>query len=203
MSAASSFRLRPPESSLLVIDVQEKLLPAIAATPQLLVNISFLLDAARLLDIPSLATEQYPAGLGRTAAVLAERLPAERPAKLDFSCCGVPDLVARLRQGSRSTVVLCGIETHVCVLQTALDLLETGLKVAVAADAVAGRLPLDHDLALRRMERAGALVTTCETVVFEWLGTAAAPQFKAISGLIRQRSRAVAALTPSEPLHGT
>src|SRR5262245_32956984 len=104
MSAGSSFRLRPAESSLLVIDVQEKLLPAIAETPRLLLNISFLLDVARLLDVPTLATEQYPAGLGPTAPVLAERLPAERPAKLDFSCCGVPDIVARFRQGGRSTV---------------------------------------------------------------------------------------------------
>jgi len=203
MSVRSSFRLRPAESSLLVIDVQEKLLPAIADTPRLLLNIGFLLDAARFLDVPMIATEQYPAGLGSTAAVLAERLPAERPAKLDFSCCGVPELVARLRQGERSSVVLCGIETHVCVLQTALDLVDAGLDVAVAADAVAGRMALDHEIALRRMERAGALVTTCETIAFEWLGTAAAPQFKAISGLIRQRSKAVAGLTSSGRSHGT
>jgi len=203
MSVGSTFRLRPAESSLLVIDVQEKLLPAIVETPRLLLNIGFLLDAARLLEVPMIATEQYPAGLGRTAAVLAERLPAERPAKLDFSCCGVPDLIARLRQGGRSSVVLCGIETHVCVLQTALDLCAAGLNVAVAADAVAGRLPLDHDLALRRMDRAGALVSTCETIAFEWLGTAAAPQFKTISGLIRQRSKALDALTTSGRSHGT
>ena len=103
MPAGSSFRLRPAESSLLVIDVQDKLLPAIAETPRLLRNIVFLLDAGRLLDVPALATEQYPSGLGRTAPVLAERLPAERPAKLDFSCCGVPDLLPRLRQGGRSS----------------------------------------------------------------------------------------------------
>ena len=202
MSVAPTFRLRPAESSLLVIDVQEKLLPAIAETPRLLLNIGFLLETARLVDVPTIATEQYPAGLGGTAAVLAERLPAERPAKLDFSCCGVPNLVARFRQGGRSSVVLCGIETHVCVLQTALDLCDAGLNVAVAADAVAGRLALDHELALRRMERAGALVTTCETITFEWLGTAAAPQFKAISGLIRQRSKALDGLTTSGRSHG-
>jgi nicotinamidase-related amidase len=198
-----SFRLCPAESSLLVIDVQERLLPAIPSTPRLLLNIKFLLDVARLLDVPPLVTEQYPSGLGSTAVELLERLPAERPAKLDFSCCGVPDMVARLRYGGRSTVVLCGIETHVCVLQTALDLLAAGLKVAVAADAVAGRLALDHELALRRMERDGALLTTCETIAFEWLGTAAAPQFKAISGLIRQRTRGLAELSTSELSHGT
>jgi len=203
MSVGSTFRLRPAESSLLVIDVQEKLLPAIAETPRLLLNIGFLLDAARLLEVPMIATEQYPAGLGRTAAVLTERLPAERPAKLDFSCCGVPDLIARLRHGGRTSVVLCGIETHVCVLQTALDLCAAGLNVAVAADAVSGRFPLDHDLALRRMDRAGALVTTCETIAFEWLGTAAAPQFKAISGLIRQRSKALDALILWGRSHGS
>jgi nicotinamidase-related amidase len=203
MSVGSSFRLRPSESSLLVVDVQEKLLPAIPTTPRLLLNIGFLLDASRLLEIPARATEQYPSGLGPTASVLAERLPAQRPAKLAFSCCGIPDLVARLKQGGRSSVIVCGIETHVCVLQTVLDLLDAGLKVAVAADAVGGRLALDHELALRRMERAGALITTCETVVFEWLGTAAAPQFKAVSGLIRQRTRALATLTAPESSHGS
>src|SRR5262245_66370110 len=138
MSVGSSFRLRPAESSLLVIDVQEKLLPAIAETPRLLLNIGFLLDAARLLEVPAIATEQYPAGLGRTAPVLAERLPAEPPAKLDFSCCGVPDLVARLRQGGRATAVVCGIRSSGSVLHPVLELCDAGINVAEAESAVHG-----------------------------------------------------------------
>jgi nicotinamidase-related amidase len=180
---------------LLVIDVQEKLLPAVPDAPRMLLNVAFLLDAAKLLDVPALATEQYPTGLGRTAPAVADRLPPDLPAKQAFSCCAVPGLVARVRRGDAPTAVLCGMETHVCVLQTGLDLLAEGVQVAVAADAVAARLALDHDLALRRLEREGAVLTTAETVVFEWLGTAAAPQFKAASALVRQRTRALSDLT--------
>jgi nicotinamidase-related amidase len=197
------FRLRPAECTLLVIDVQEKLLPAIAEGPRLLVNVAFLMDAAPLLGVPAVATEQYPKGLGKTARAIAERLPAAPPEKLAFSCCAVPDLVRRLRGDGRSVAVLCGIETHVCVLQTALDLLGAGVGVAIAADAVASRFAVDHDLALRRAERAGALVTTAETVVFEWVGTAAAPQFKAVSSLVQQRARALQALAAPGVPHGT
>ncbi len=182
-------RFTAADTALLVIDVQEKLLPAIPAAPALLLNLSFLLDAARLLAVPVLATEQYPKGLGPTCAALADKLPAERPAKQVFSCAAVPEVTAALRAGGRSAVLLAGIESHVCVLQTGLDLLGQGFRVAVAADAVAGRFAPDHELALRRLERAGAVLTTAETAVFEWVGTAAAPAFKAVSALVQERAR--------------
>ena len=182
-------RLSAADSALLVIDVQEKLLPFIPQTPELLLNLTFLLDAARLLDVPVLATEQYPKGLGPTNPAIAERLPANLPAKVAFSCAAVPEVTAGLNQRNRTVVLLAGIETHVCVLQTALDLLERGRTVFVAADAVAGRFARDHELALRRMERAGAVLTTVETAAFEWLGSAGAPQFKAVSALVQERMR--------------
>jgi nicotinamidase-related amidase len=182
-------RLSAADSALLVIDVQEKLLAAIPQAPALLLNLTLLLDVARRLDVPVLATEQYPKGLGPTAAAVAERLPAGPPAKVAFSCVAVPEVVAGLQQGGRSAVLLAGIEAHVCVLQTALDLLGRGLTVFVAADAVASRYEVDRDIALRRLERAGAVLTTAETAAFEWLGTAAAPQFKAVSTLVQERMR--------------
>jgi nicotinamidase-related amidase len=183
------------DSALLIIDVQEKLLPAIPDAPRLLLNLTFLLDAARIIGVPTLATEQYPKGLGPTHAAIAERLPADRPAKVAFSCGGVPEIVAGL--SGRTAVLLAGIEAHVCVLQTALDLIGHGRRVFVAADAVASRDPFDREIALRRLERAGAVVTTAETAAFEWLGTAAAPGFKAVSLLVQERSRRLRELSSS------
>lgn len=180
-------RLDAAESALLVIDVQEKLLPAIADTPRLLLNLSFLLDVAKAVGVPVLATEQYPKGLGRTHSAIAERLPPTLPAKVAFSSAGVPEVVAGL--AGRPSVLLAGIEAHVCVLHTALDLLDRGTRVFVAADTVASRHPADRDIALRRLEQAGAVLTTAETAAFEWLGTSAAPAFKTVSLLVQDRSR--------------
>jgi nicotinamidase-related amidase len=180
-------RLTAADSALLIIDVQEKLLPAIQGAPRLLLNLSFLLDAARAVGVPVLATEQYPKGLGPTHHLIADRLPADRPAKVMFSCGGVPEVIAGL--AGRPSVLLAGIEAHVCVLQTALDLLGRDFRVFVAVDAIASRDDGDSDVALRRMEQAGAVLTTAETAAFEWLDTAAAPAFKAISALVQDRSR--------------
>lgn len=185
-------RLAPTDSALLIIDVQEKLLPAIPGVPQLLTNLSFILDAAHVVGVPILATEQYPKGLGPTHPAITDRLTAHRPAKVVFSCGGVPEVIAGL--AGRPSVVLAGIEAHVCVLQTALDLLSRGLRVFVAADAVASRDEFDRRIALRRLDQAGAVLTTVETAAFEWLGTAASPGFKAMSKLVQDRSRRLSEL---------
>ncbi|GIW96255.1 MAG: hydrolase [Pirellulaceae bacterium] len=173
------------ESALLVVDVQEKLLPLIPGSSRLVWNIARLIDAAKLLGVPCAATEQYPKGLGGTHPELAARLP-ERPAKQRFSCCGCGGIPDRWAERGLTKIVVAGIETHVCVLQTVLDLLSEGFRVYVVADAVAARHPLDHDIALRRMDSQGAILTTCESVMFEWCETSAAPEFKQISPLIRQ-----------------
>src|SRR5438876_6656358 len=149
-------------------------------------DVGFLIDAARLLDMPVQATEQYPKGLGPTVPDLARRLP-ERPDKTTFSSCAAPGVVETLRRAARPKVVLAGIEAHVCVLNTALDLLALGFRVYVAADAVASRYPTDREFALRRLEQAGAILTTAEACVFEWIGGASHPQFKAMSTLIQER----------------
>jgi nicotinamidase-related amidase len=176
------------DTGLLVIDVQEKLMPLIHGAADVTRNVAFLLDAARLLGLPAQATEQYPKGLGPTVSELAARLP-ERPAKTAFSSCAVPAVVENFRRAARPKIVLAGIETHVCVLHTALDLLALGFRVYVAVDAVSSRYPLDHAYALRRMEQAGAVLTTSETCVFEWLGGSAHPQFKAVSALVQERMK--------------
>jgi nicotinamidase-related amidase len=180
-------RLEPATSAVLVVDVQEKLMPKILDADTIVRNIAFVLDAAPLLGVEVRATEQYPKGLGPTVAELARRLP-ERPDKLTFSCCGVPGLTDGLRRRGRRQVLLLGIEAHVCVLQTALDLLAENYEVHVAVDAVGSRFAVDRDTALRRLEGAGAVPTTVETAVFEWTGGSAHPNFKAISALVRQRA---------------
>jgi nicotinamidase-related amidase len=176
------------DTGLLVIDVQEKLVPKLFDAAPLVRNIAFLLDAAQLLNMPVQCTEQYPRGLGPTVPELAGKLPL-RPDKVAFSCCAVPSVVQTFQREARPKIVLCGIETHVCVLHTALDLLALDFRVFLAVDAVGSRSRIDHDIALRRLEQAGVVLTTSEMCVFEWIGGAGHSQFKAISRLIQERMK--------------
>jgi len=176
------------DTALLVVDVQEKLTAAIADAPRVIWNIRRLIDAARILGLPVSATEQYPKGLGPTVAELAGRLGAV-PSKLTFSAGGCPELSAwlqELRDRGVYKMLLCGIEAHVCVAQTAMDLMADGWRVFVAIDAVGSRFDADYQAALRRMDSAGAVLTTVEAAMFEWCETAAAPEFKQISRLARE-----------------
>jgi nicotinamidase-related amidase len=182
-------RLSALNSVLLVVDVQDKLLAAMPDAAGLVRDVAFLLDVANLLKVPALATEQYPQGLGPTNAELVRRLPGERPAKVAFSSCGAPGLLTELRRLDRSNVIVAGMETHVCVLHTTLDLLAEGLQVFLAVDVVQSRFRVDHDTALRRLEGAGAVPTTAEAVAFEWLGGSDHPQFKPVSRLIQDRMK--------------
>ena len=183
---AHATQMSAADTALLVIDVQEKLLPKIPDAAALTLNIAFLIDAARLLHMPVQATEQYPRGLGTTVPELAGRLP-ERPDKVAFSSCAVPAVVETFHREARPKVVLAGIETHVCVLHTALDLLADDFRVYIAVDAVGARYRIDHDAALRRLEQAGAVLTTTEGCAFEWVGGAGHPRFKDMSRLVQQR----------------
>lgn len=183
-------QLSARDSALLVIDVQEKLMARIPSADATTRNIAFLVDVAKLLEIEIAATEQYPKGLGPTVEPLAQRLPI-RPDKLAFSSCAVPGLTDRFRTLGRTRVVLTGIEAHVCVLHTALDLLAAGFRVYLAVDALASRYAIDREIALRRLEQAGAILTTVETCAFEWMGGSTHPQFKAISALVQERMKAL------------
>ncbi|MBY0458276.1 MAG: isochorismatase family protein [Gemmataceae bacterium] len=180
-------RLRHDNSAVVVIDIQDRLLAKIPTARPLVRNAGFLLDVAALLGVPVRATEQYPKGLGPTTADIARRLPAPLPAKTRFSCCGADTFLEELERLHRPNVLLVGMETHVCVAQTALDLLAAGLHVFLAVDALGARAGIDHDTAVRRLERAGAIPTTAEAAAFEWLGDATHPQFKAVSALVKAR----------------
>lgn len=180
-------RLTAQGSVLLIIDVQDKLLGAMPDAGALVRDISFLAKAAKLLDIPVIATEQYPKGLGPTTAALVPLLGVPPVSKLAFSCMGCDPFKELLATTGRREVVVVGIEAHVCVLQTTLDLLEAGNDVYLPADACESRRGSDKQIALRRLERAGAIVTTAETTVFEWLRGADHQAFKAVSQLVKER----------------
>jgi nicotinamidase-related amidase len=173
------------DTGLLVVDVQEKLIGLLPGHQRLVWNIRRLLDAAAVLGVPVLASEQYPQGLGPTVEPLASRLP-ERVAKQAFSCCGADQLAARLIALELPKWLVVGIEAHVCVQQTVLDLLAGGYRVYVAADAVGSRFDVDFQMALQRMTAAGATLTTTEAAMFEWCEQAGTPQFKQISQLVRE-----------------
>jgi nicotinamidase-related amidase len=173
------------DTALLIVDVQEKLLPAIAGGVRVVWNIRRLIDAATILGLPVAATEQYPKGLGPTVAELAGRLGA-MPSKVAFSAGGCPKIFDGFRARGVGKILVCGIEAHVCVGQTVLDLLADGWRVFVAADAVGSRFETDYRTALQRMDSAGATLTTAEAAMFEWCETAAAPEFKQISRLARE-----------------
>lgn len=177
------------DTALLVIDMQEKLLPFIPHRARLEWNVSRLIEGAKLLDLPVVATEQYPRGLGPTSAAVREKLgPGDLPSKTCFSCRECGELFTGLRARGVYKILLCGIEAHVCVQQTALDLLAESFRIFLAVDAIGSRHALDHDIALRRLESSGATLTTVESALFEWCETASAPEFKAISALVKQAS---------------
>ena len=177
--------MAPHDTALLVVDVQTKLLEVIPGQARLVWNIARLIDGCRVLNMTVLGSEQYPAGLGSTDPELSERL-GELPSKLMFSCRQCAGIWRELQNRSLSRVLVVGIETHVCVQQTVLDLLASGLRVYVAVDATASRFGIDYETALRRMESQGATLTTVEAALFEWCEVAGTPEFKQISQLVRQ-----------------
>ena len=176
---------------LLVVDMQERLLPAMAGAEPLLHCAGILIRAAKRLDLPVLVSEQYPKGLGPTDPGLRALLgnEIEPQPKTHFSCADDPNIRTRLqslaREQGRDQAVLLGIEAHVCVLQTALGLSRLGLAPFVVGDAVASRRAESRQMALDRMARDGVEIVTTEMVLFEWLGKAGTPEFKELSALIR------------------
>lgn len=177
-------RLRRDATTLLVIDIQERLLPVIDGSTELEARTRAAIDGAKALSLPVIATEQYPKGLGATVSGLAELIdhPIE---KLSFSCCGVEAFDRALAETSRETVLVTGIETHVCVLQTCLDLVERGMQPVVLADCVGSRHRRDHDLAIDRMRGAGVVITTVESALFELVGVAGTEEFRQVSRLVK------------------
>lgn len=173
-------------SSLLVVDVQDKLLHHVHGWQSLLQNVIWLVRVAGKIGVPVMASEQYPKGLGHTTGELLRELPEGTVAeKLHFSC-GAAGCLHGLTGADRQQVVICGMESHVCVLQTAIDLKESGKTVFVVGDSVGSRNPMDKAFALDRMRDHGIEVVSREMVAFEWLHQAGTPLFKEISlGFLR------------------
>lgn len=168
-------------TALIVVDIQEKLLPPIFEKERLMRNAQLLLRLAGILGLPVLATTQYARGLGPTVPEIASLLPpGEVMDKTAFSCFGSDSFCSAIRElpGNRNTLVVCGMETHICVLQTVLGALNQGFLVHVASDAVSSRGEWNWQIGMRRMEVAGALISSTETIIYELLRGSGTPAFK-------------------------
>jgi nicotinamidase-related amidase len=178
--------LAAAETIVLVVDVQEKLSRAMAGREEIVLKTRQLVEGARVLGVPTLFTEQNPKGLGPTLPEIAALVPDFRPAeKTSFSCCGSPDCMAHLRRSGRRDVVVAGMETHVCVYQTSVDLARAGYAVFVLDDAVSSRYLHNYQSGLQSLRDAGCTVFSTETAVFQLLRVAATPEFKKVASLIR------------------
>jgi nicotinamidase-related amidase len=175
--------LSAERSVLLLIDLQQRLMPAIHDGDRVVSRAARLAEAAQLLDVPVLATEQYPAGLGPTVEQLTG-YPQATLAKRAFSAAADPGFQELLPAGTRE-VVIAGVETHVCVLQTALELAGSRHRVILAADAAGSRDPADHQAAVDRVRQHGVEVVTSEMVLFEWLRDSRHPSFRQVQKLLR------------------
>ena len=180
-------RIRRAATALLVVDLQERLLPAMCEREKAVQNSIRLLKGAGILGIPTFVTEQYRKGLGATVSDVITALPSgvAPVEKLIFSACGAAECLPFFREKNVRNILLCGIETHVCVAQTCLDLLENGFQVFVAADAASSRTPENHQLGLERMRDAGAVIVSTEMVLFELLERAGTDEFKQVLGLVK------------------
>jgi nicotinamidase-related amidase len=174
-------------AALTVIDMQEAFRGMITDFDQTASRIALMIQACRLLELPVIVTEQYPKGLGRTVSEIAQNLSdrTEPIEKLAFSACGVQEFDTRLRENHVEQVVICGIEAHICVSQTAHDLIQNGYQVHLLSDAVSTRLPRNLEVGINKMARAGAIISSIETALFE-LCNAGTPEFKQMQGLVKK-----------------
>ena len=181
-----SLRLTRAKAGLVVVDIQERLLPAIFEKERLVQNALRLIKGAAILGVPVIATEQYRKGLGATVPEVAAAIPDFAPMeKVAFSAHGAAGFAATLEKNKISEPILCGMETHVCVTQTCLDLLAQGCRVFVVADAVSSRTPDNYRYGIDRMRAAGAVIVSTEMVLFELLEQAATDEFKQVLALVK------------------
>jgi len=178
--------LKPEKTALLIIDIQERILPVINNHQLIVDNTLKLIKGFKVLGLPIYFTEQYPKGLGPTTQSIAEELGDLKPFdKMSFSCSGAEDLFEEFKKKKLSQIVISGIEAHVCVQQTVLDLVENNFQVNLAADAVSSRKEKDYQTAVDRMRNHGAEISTTESILFELLNVCGTPQFKEISKLVK------------------
>jgi nicotinamidase-related amidase len=178
--------LSKDEAVLVIIDIQERLAAAMGKRERVTGNCLHLIEIAKLLHIPFVLTEQYPKGLGPTVSEIKTALPAYEPVeKITFNCCRQPALLDRLSVSGRKKVILCGMETHICVLQSCVDLIGKGFTVHAVSDAQCSRAEENHKPGIEFMRDAGAVITCTETAIFQLLEKAGTEEFKTISKRIR------------------
>jgi isochorismate hydrolase len=180
------FFLNRDESSLLIIDIQEKLAAVMKMKDAVVGNCLHLIELSKMLSIPVVVTEQYPKGLGRTVEQLRSAMPRYKPVeKLTFSCCEEPAFMKEVKDLERKTIILTGMETHICVLQTCMGLLHNGFDVHLVKDAVCSRTKENWRTGIEFMRDTGAVITSTETVLFQLLNRAGTEEFRTISKRIR------------------
>lgn len=185
----AKFTLERDKAVLVVVDVQERLVPAMdeKVYKRVLRGINLLVQGSKELGLPVVTTEQYPRGLGHTVSELVGACTSEVVEKVTFGCCGEANFLQRLKEIGRPQVIVTGMEAHVCVYQTVLGLLAAGYHVHLVRDAICSRNKVDFLAGVENSARAGAVITTAEIVLFQMLTTAAAPEFKAVSALVKNR----------------
>ena len=183
----TDFKLDSDQAVLVVIDVQERLVPAMKEkiSKKIISNIELLLEGAKQLGIPVVTTEQYPRGLGHTVAELAEACGDTVIEKASFGCCGEAKFNEVLKETGRKQVIVTGMETHVCVYQTVLGLLEDGYAVHLIRDAICSRTKENYQAGVENSAAAGAVISTTEMALFQMLKEAGTPEFKAIAKLLK------------------
>jgi nicotinamidase-related amidase len=180
------FFINEQDTALLIIDIQDKLAAAMKHKEQVVSNTLHLIELAKLLSIPILLTEQYPKGLGPTVTEIQEALPAYGPfEKLSFDCCQEAGFLEKIASLGKKKLLLTGMEAHICVLQTCLGLMKEGFSVQVIQDAVCSRTKLNFNTGITFMDRAGAVITCTEIVLFQLLRMAGSENFKIISKRIK------------------
>jgi nicotinamidase-related amidase len=177
--------LKRQKSALIIIDVQERILKVMRKHEKLLENILKLIKGVKTLNLPIYYTEQYPKGLGETIQEIKNELEGDAIQKLSFSCSGDENLFEELKQKQIAQLIVCGIESHVCVQQTVLDLLANGFQVNLPVNAVSSRFKIDYTTAINRMDKHGAEITTVESILFELLEVCGTQEFKVVSSLVK------------------
>ena len=186
MKSFDKFSFEKDNAVLLIVDIQERLTAVMGQKDPVVKNNQHLIELAKMIALPIMVTEQYPKGLGRTVPDLQAALPSYRPIeKITFDCCGQPDFLLALKSLNRNTIILTGMETHICVLQTCLGLLKSGMNVHVVEDAICSRTKENWKTGIGFMRQAGAVITCTETVLFQLLKTAGTEEFKKISQRIK------------------
>ena len=179
-------KLSPKNSLLLVIDIQEKFRPVIYEFDRVVINSRKLIQSANTLNIPIILTEQYPKGLGSTVAEIKEVLANhDQIEKVSFDCFGDSDFLNLINEKKRKNLLICGIESHVCVTQTALSAQDNGFNVYLMADAISSRKKSDYDISLRRLETEGVKLASTEMIIFQMIKDSKDRNFKELSGIVK------------------